>query len=146
MNKIRKYIPAGWNKCLPHAQMSGTHNVQRYLDHLEFCGRKMSALWQINKRLVISEKWHQRHHKAVVCFQMPPLLPEIKSRHVYTKKKVTDRAQQINQESPRKKRSSGIKQDIEVLEEAGNKSRIVYRILWTQSWSAPSHKTHKGPG
>lgn len=40
MNKIRKCIPAGWNKCLPHAQMSGTHNLQYYLNHLEFCGRK----------------------------------------------------------------------------------------------------------
>ena len=42
-SKIRKYIPAGWNKCLPHAQKSGTHNVLHYLDHLEFCGRKYAV-------------------------------------------------------------------------------------------------------
>lgn len=43
VSKIRKYIPAGRNKCPPHVQMSGTHNVQHYLDHFgNSVGGKMS--------------------------------------------------------------------------------------------------------
>lgn len=73
-------------KCLPHAQMSGTHNVQHYLDHLAFCGRKilasrMSRHWPVNG--VSSYNWekilhleHLYHCQTIVWFQLSVRTPE----------------------------------------------------------------------
>lgn len=62
-----KCIPSGWNECLPHAPMSGTHNVQHYLDHLEFCG------------LVNSELRHL-HDQETCLFPDIPLLGDTEAR------------------------------------------------------------------
>lgn len=100
--------------------MSGTHNVEHYLDHLEFCG------------LVNSELRHLHHQETFVCFQTFPYQRHRReTESVYTAR---DGVKDGNQPK-RKKNSSGIEQDIEVLQrqEIRNEVLIAQRILWTQS-------------
>lgn len=84
--------------------MSGTHNVQHYLDHLEFCG------------LVNSELRHLHDQETSVCFQTFPYWETQRRErgNVYTAR---DGVKDGNQPKEKKqnKHSSGIEQDIEVL-------------------------------